>query len=138
MNYLIDTNIISEVRKGERCDPNVSSWYASIDDQGLYLSVLVIGEIRKGIEIVRARDPSRAQVIEKWLATVIAAFGDRILPIDEPIAEEWGRMNAKRSVPTIDGLLAATAIIHNMILVTRNTSDVDDLGAQVLDPFQEI
>ena len=136
MNYLIDTNIISEVRKADRCDPKVSTWYASIGDDSLYLSVLVVGEIRKGIELARIKDPAQARALEKWLAAVIAAFGDRILPIDDAIAEEWGRMSAKRPVPTIDGLLAATAAVHDMTLVTRNTSDVANLGARLLDPFE--
>ncbi len=136
MNYLIDTNIISEVRKADRCDPKVSAWYASIGDDSLYLSVLVVGEIRKGIELARTKDPAQANALEKWLAAVIAAFGDRILQIDDAIAEEWGRMSAKRPVPTIDGLLAATAAVHDMTLVTRNTSDVANLGARILDPFE--
>jgi predicted nucleic acid-binding protein len=136
VNYLIDTNIISEVRKADRCDPKVSAWYASIGDDSLYLSVLVVGEIRKGIELARTKDPAQANALEKWLAAVIAAFGDRILQIDDAIAEEWGRMSAKRPVPTIDGLLAATAAVHDMTLVTRNTSDVANLGARILDPFE--
>jgi len=136
VNYLIDTNIISEVRKADRCDPKVSDWYASIGDDSLYLSVLVVGEIRKGIELARTKDPAQARALEKWLAAVIAAFGDRILPIDDAIAEEWGRMSAKRPVPTIDALLAATAAVHDMTLVTRNTSDVANLGARILDPFE--
>ena len=136
MNYLIDTNIISEVRKAHRCDPKVSAWYASISDDSLYLSALVIGELRKGIELSRANEPARARSLEKWLNDVIEAFGDRILPIDNVIAEEWGRMGAKRPVSTVDGLLAATAVVHKMTLVTRNTRDVVDLGAKTLNPFK--
>jgi len=136
VNYLIDTNIISEVRKAHRCDPKVSAWYASISDDSLYLSALVIGELRKGIELCRANEPARARSLEKWLNDVIEAFGDRILPIDNVIAEEWGRMGAKRPVSTVDGLLAATAIVHKMTLVTRNTRDVIDLGAKILNPFK--
>ena len=90
MNYLIDTNIISEVRKGRRCDPNVASWYEIIEDASLYLSVLVIGEIRKGIERVRPKDNAQANAIENWLAAVDKAFGERILPIDRAVANEWG------------------------------------------------
>jgi predicted nucleic acid-binding protein len=136
MNYLIDTNIISEVRKGRRCDPNVASWYEIIEDASLYLSVLVIGEIRKGIERVRAKDNAQANAIENWLAAVDKAFGERILPIDRAVANEWGRLNASRPLPVIDGLLAATAKIHHMTLVTRNTADIADLGAHILNPFE--
>lgn len=135
MNYLIDTNIISEVRKGERCDSNVAAWYGSIDDASLYLSVLVLGEVRKGIERARPKDPGRARALEKWLSAVGEAFAGRILPVDEAVAEEWGRMNAKRPISTVDGLLAATAKVHRMTLAIRNTADVADLGAHVINPF---
>ena len=136
MNYLIDTNIISEVRKGRRCDPNVASWYEKIEDASLYLSVLVIGEIREGIERVRSKDNAQANALEKWLLAVEKAFGERILPIDRAVAHEWGRLNASRPLPVIDSLLAATANIHRMTLVTRNTADMADLNVHVLNPFE--
>ena len=135
MNYLIDTNIISEIRKNLRCDRNVAAWYASIKDEELYLSVLVAGEIRKGIELARPRDPAKAVALERWLKAVDAAFGDRILRIDRAVTEEWGCMSAQRPIPVIDGLLAATAKVHGMTLVTRNDADVAELGARVLNPF---
>ncbi len=136
MNYLIDTNIISEVRKGRRCDPNVANWYEKIEDASLYLSVLVIGEIRQGIERVRSKDTAQANAIENWLIAVDKAFGERILSVDRAVANEWGRLNASRSLPVIDGLLAATAKIHRMTLVTRNTVDIADLGVHILNPFE--
>jgi len=136
VNYLIDTNIISEVRKGDRCDHRVAAWYASIDDADIYLSVLVLGEIRKGVERARPNDPARARALETWLSTVRESFADRVLPVDQMIADEWGRMGAKRPVSTIDALLAATAKVHSLTLVTRNVADVADLGAHVLNPFE--
>ncbi len=136
MNYLIDTNIISEVRKGTRCDPNVASWYEKIEDASLYLSVLVIGEIRKGIERIRPKDRAQASAIEDWLLAVDKAFGERILPVDRAVANEWGRLNASRPLPVIDSLLAATAKIHRMTLVTRDTADIADLGVRILNPFE--
>lgn len=136
MNYLIDTNIISEVRKGRRCNPNVASWYEKIEDASLYLSVLVIGEIRKGIERVRLRDSAQANAIENWLAAVDSAFGERILPVDRAVANEWGRLNVRRPLPVIDGLLAATAKIHHMTLVTRDTVGIADLDIPILNPFE--
>ncbi|MSO93054.1 MAG: type II toxin-antitoxin system VapC family toxin [Rhodospirillales bacterium] len=136
MSYLIDTNVISEVRKGARCDPHVAAWYESIDDESLYLSVLVLGEIRSGVERARRRDPARAKALDTWLSDVRDAFAERVLPIDRDIADEWGRMSAQRPVPVIDSLLAATAKVHGLTLVTRNVADVAGLGADVLDPFE--
>ena len=136
MNTLLDINIISEVRKGAKCDPNVAAWYASIDDADIFLSVLVLGEIRKGIERARPNDPAAARALEKWLDTVVRSFADRILPVDQAVADEWGRMSAKRPVSTVDALLAATAKIHAMTLATRNVSDVADLGAKFVNPFE--
>jgi len=138
VNYLIDTNVISEVRKGARCNPHVAGWYETIDDASIYLSVLVLGEIRRGIERARAKDPTRARALESWLAAITKSFTDRILPVDQTVADEWGRMSAKRPVSTVDALLAATAKVHRMTLVTRNISDVADLGAEILDPFAPI
>jgi predicted nucleic acid-binding protein len=130
---LIDTNVISELRKGAKCNPNVAAWYSSIVDA--FVSVLVLGEIRKGIERARTNDPARARVLERWLEATMSTFGDRVLPIDQAIADEWGRMSARRPVSTVDGLMAATARVHRMTLVTRNLADVADLGADVLNPF---
>lgn len=136
MNYLLDTNIISEVRKGTKCDPNVAAWYDSIDDADVYLSVLVLGEIRKGVERTRPSDPAKARALEKWLTTVAESFAERILPVDQAVADEWGRMGAKRPVSTVDALLAATAKVHGMTLATRNVSDVADIGADLVNPFK--
>jgi predicted nucleic acid-binding protein len=136
VNYLIDTNIISEVRKGERCNPNVAAWFASVDDADIYLSVLVLGEIRKGVERARSSNPAQARTLEKWLTFVNGSFAERILPIDQAVADEWGRMAAKRPVSTVDALLAATAKVHGMSLATRNVADVADLRADFVNPFE--
>lgn len=135
MNYLIDTNVISELRKGARRDPNVARWYDEIDDTNLYLSVIVLGEIRKGVEKSRPRDPAHARALEKWLLEIGNAFGDRILSIDRAVADEWGRMSAIRTLPAIDALLAATAKVHGMTLVTRDSFDATGLDVRVLNPF---
>ena len=136
MSYLIDTNIISEVRKGDRCDPHVSAWYASIVDEDLFLSTLVLGEIRKGVELARSRDPDKAVALERWLLKIEAAFDGRVLGIDNAVSDRWGRMSAIRPIPVIDGLLAATAITHGLTLVTRNDRDIAGLGAAILNPFR--
>ncbi len=137
MSYLIDTNIISEVRKGERCDTHVSAWYDSIADEDLFLSTLVLGEIRKGVELARLRDAARAVALERWLREVETAFDGRVLGIDNAVSDQWGRMSAIRTVPVIEGLLAATALVNGLTLATRNDRDVAGLGAAVLNPFRE-
>jgi predicted nucleic acid-binding protein len=136
VNYLIDTNIISEARKGQKRDPIFAAWWDSLDDASIYMSVLVLGEIRKGVERARPIAPARAIALERWLATVTRSYAERILPVDQGVADEWGRMSAKRPVSTVDALLAATAKVHRMTLATRNVSDIADLGALYLNPFE--
>lgn len=135
MTWLVDTNIISEIRKGERCHPGVAAWWAEVEERDLFLSVLTLGEIRRGIEGVRHRDPAKAVALERWLRDVSDAFGARIIGLDLGVADAWGRMSAARSVPVIDALLAATAQVHDLVLVTRNTADVSGLGVRTLNPF---
>ncbi|MCE2405995.1 MAG: type II toxin-antitoxin system VapC family toxin, partial [Pseudomonadales bacterium] len=115
--------------------PGVSAWWNSVSEDDLWLSALVLGEIRKGLELVRDRDEFKAEALEKWLDEVISSFGDRVIPIDTAIAEEWGRMTAIRSVSVIDTLLAATAKVHGLTFVTRNVADVAELNVDVLNPF---
>lgn len=136
MTFLIDTNIISEVQKGDRSDPAVAAWWNSVSEDDLWLSPLVLGEIRKGVELVRRRDPQRAEALEGWLAAVMSRFGNRILPVDTAVAAQWGRMNAIRPVPVVDALLAATAKANGLTLVTRNVADVAGLGVDVMNPFE--
>ena len=136
MTFLIDTNIISEVRKGDRGDPAVATWWNGVPEDDLWLSSLVLGEIRKGVELARHRDPRRAEALEVWLTDVMSRFGNRVLPVDTAVAEQWGRMHAARSLPVIDGLLAATAKANGLTLVTRNVADVAELDVDVLNPFE--
>jgi predicted nucleic acid-binding protein len=138
LKYLIDTNIISEVRKGASCDVNVAAWYFSIGDDELYLSTLTLGEIRKGVEQIRPREPAKAAALETWLGEVQRAFAGRVLGIDHEVAAQWGRMSAIRPVPVVDALLAATAARHGLTLVTRNERDVAGLGVAVLNPFRRM
>ena len=136
MSFLIDTNIVSEIRKGSRCDPAVAAWWAGVAEDDLRVSVLVLGEIRKGVELARQRDPQKARALETWLNDLVSDFGERILPVDAAVAEEWGRMAAVRPVPAIDALLAATARTNGLTLVTRNAADVAGLDVEVLNPFE--
>ena len=135
MSFLLDTNVVSELRKRERCDAGVAGWMAAADPDSLFLSVLVIGEIRRGIERVRRRDPATAEVLERWLTRLFETHADRILPVDRQVAEAWGRLDAAASLPTVDGLLAATALVHDFTLVTRNVRDFARTGVACLDPF---
>ncbi len=134
--YLIDTNVISEIRKGRRCDPKVAAWFRQVQDDDLYLSVLVIGEIRQEIERVRARDLRKARALEDWLEQLLAGFAERILKIDDRVAQEWGRLSARGGYPVIDALLAATAMTHNLTPVTGNLKGVERYGARCLNPFE--
>lgn len=133
--FLLDTNVVSEVRKAHRCNAGVARWFAGVSDAELFVSVVVTGEIRYGIERLRRRDSRRAEILERWLEDVVTSYADRVLPIDGRVADAWGRLGAVRPIPVIDGLLAATARVHDMTLVTRNTPDVEGLGVPVLNPF---
>jgi predicted nucleic acid-binding protein len=136
MRFLVDTNVISEVGKGQGCDRNVAAWYRSVELGSVCLSVLVIGELRAGIERVRRRDPDRAAHLDRSLVLTADMFADRIFGIDRRVAETWGRLNAERRVPAVDALIAATALVHGMVVVTRNIRDFAATGVQLLNPFE--
>ena len=138
MSYLIDTNILSELRKRERCNPNVAAWYASTRADELFLSVLVLGEVRRGAERLKKRDPAQARALERWLILAVDQFGDRLLHIDRWVAEEWGRIDAQTPVSPIDGLLAATAQLKDFTLVTRNVKHIVRTGVRYLNPFEPL
>jgi len=136
VKFLLDTNVIAEIRKGSRANAHVRSWFAALDPDAILLSVVTIGEIRKGIENVRRRDAAAARALERWLRRVLRDHRDRILAVDLPVAEEWGRLNVPDPVPVIDGFLAATAKVHGLTLATRNVKDVARSGAEVVNPFE--
>jgi len=128
---------LSELRKGARGNENVRAWFARVEDQDLYVSVLAVGEIRRGIEVVRRRDLRHAASLERWLRGLVVDHGERLLPLDLAVAEEWGRLSAVRSVSVIDTLLAATARVHGLTLATRNVRDVAWTGVDCFNPFEE-
>ena len=136
MSFLVDTNVISELRKGPRSHPRVARWFASLSDDEIFLSVLVVGEIRRGIERIRGRDAKAARSLDVWLNRLVSAYADRILPVDREVAEEWGRTGVPRPVPVVDGLIAATAKVHGLTLATRNTRDVASTGVAVVNPWE--
>ena len=140
MNYLLDTNCISEPAR-EKPEPRVLAWLDAVDESQFYLSVLTLGEIRKGASALP--DSRRRSRLETWLERQVKVrFAGRILPITDDIAERWGWLAAEaktrgRSLPVIDGLLAATALHHNLVLVSRNVSDFLTTSVPVLNPWQE-
>lgn len=137
MSYLLDTNVISEIRKGARCNEIVAAWWSTIEEDEIFFSVLTIGEIRRGVENIRRRDPRSAAVLERWLLRLIRQHRERILMIDLDIVEEWAQMNVPNPLATVDGLLAATAKVHGLTLVTRNVSDIARTGVPLLNPWQK-
>lgn len=135
MSYLVDTNVLSELRRRQP-DANVLRWFAARPAGTLYLSVLTLGEIRKGVEALH--DQHRKLPLLDWLEADLPAFFEgRILPVDAAVAKVWGHMqaNAGRPLPAIDSLLAATAQHHGLMLVTRNVRDVEGLGVSVVNPW---
>jgi predicted nucleic acid-binding protein len=137
VSYLVDTNVLSEWRKGARANAGVVSWFEEVADDEIHISVLTVGELRCGINKIERRDASTARVLDGWLRGIVEGFHERLVPIDQAVAVEWGRMNAARSLPVVDGLLAATAKVHGLTLVTRNTKDVAPTGIHCLNPFRD-
>lgn len=135
MSWLLDTNVVSEIRKGSRGDPGVVQWSAGRDDDA-WLSVLTVGEIRRGIELKRRRDEVAARHLDLWLEGLVNAFSSRILPVDQRVAEVWARLNVPDPRPVVDTLIAATAVVHGLTLVTRNTKDFEGAGVRLFNPFE--
>lgn len=132
--FLLDTNVVSELRKRERCAPKVNAWAQSTEPNQNFLSVLVIGELRRGAILRRRSDCAAADLLEQWIARLTHLYSDRILPITLEIAQEWGRLSALRPISPEDGLLAATANVHRLTFVTRNTKNMQGLGVTILNP----
>ena len=135
--FLLDTNVVSELRKGARANPGVVAWIAEVDDSELFLSVLVAGELRQGVERLRLRDAPSAAHLDRWCSALIDGYADRLLPVDVRIADLWGRLNSPDPISAVDGLLAATAIVHGLTLVTRNVKDVARTGVMLHNPFTD-
>jgi toxin FitB len=135
VRFLLDTNVISEIRKRDRAHPNVAGWVARTPVREIGTSVIVLAEIRRGIELKRRSDPGQTDALDRWFAGMRTRLDDRVLPIDEPIAEAWARLSVPDPLPLVDGLLAATAKVHGLTLVTRNLADVARTGVSLLDPF---
>ena len=135
MKFLLDTNVISEIRKRDRAHPNVVRWVAHTPVVDIGTSVVVLAEIRRGVELKRRSDRKQAEALDRWFAQMRARLADRVVPIDEPIAEAWAILGVPDPLPLIDGLLAATAKVRGLTLVTRNVADIVRTGVSVFDPF---
>jgi toxin FitB len=139
VDYMLDSDVLSQLAKGGRADPGVIAWLRSVEPDSLYLSVLTLGEIRVGVEQEVGRAPARAAALDRWLAEVTSNYSDRLLDVDGQVADEWGRMKARtkpgRTVPDIDCLIAATASVRGLVVVTGNTRHFKDLAVEVLNPF---
>lgn len=137
MSFLLDTNVVSETRKSSRMNGGLRRWLSSVDAGELYISALVLGEIRLGIERLRRRDRRHAEELEVWISALRSNYAEKVLAVDAQAAEEWGRMNLPDPISTRDGLMAATALTRGMTFVTRNTTDVERTGVKLLNPFEE-
>jgi predicted nucleic acid-binding protein len=135
VKFLLDTNVISEIRKRDRAHPNVKRWVTGTPVDDIGTSVLVLAEIRRGIELKRRSDPEQVSSLDRWFLQMRLGLGTRVLIVDEPVAEAWALLGIPHPLPLIDGLLAATAKVHSLTLVTRNVADIAATGVQLLDPF---
>ena len=133
MSLLLDTTVVSELRKGYGADPHLLAWFQGVDDRDIHLSVIVIAELRR--VVLAGRDPANAAKLERWLWRLCATHADRILPVDGRVADHWGRLTALKHGSVVDTLMAATALVHGLVLVTRNVKDVAWTGVSYLDPF---
>lgn len=135
MTYLIDTNVLSETRKRQPAR-EVTDWIAATPADRLHVSVLSLGEIEQGIARIRARgDRQQASALERWLRDVEDGFADRVLPVTLSVATAWGRYTYDQPLPVVDALIAATARVHGMTVVTRNIKDFERAGIQTVNPF---
>ncbi len=135
--FLLDTNVLSELRKEDRCNPGVREWIEGHASEAVFVSVLVLGEIRQGIERIRLRDDRQARALEAWLKRLRVEFADRILAVDERIADQWGRLGLRRPVPPVDAFIAATALVHDLAVVSRDEEGFRNSGVQVVNPFSK-
>lgn len=136
--YLIDTNVISEARKQSRADPGVTAFFQRVakDHCPVYLSVVTVGELRRGVDLIRHRgDLPQARLLEDWLADVLAHYAHQILPFDVDAAQIWGRLRVPHPAHELDKQIAATALLHDLTVVTRNVADFEGTGVKLLNPF---
>jgi len=134
--YLVDTNVVSEARKGKKANVVVRKFWEETDPADIYISAQTIGEIRRGIENIRYRgDATQAAQLEAWLDIVVSQYADRVFSFDVDCAQVWGKLISPHPQHPIDKQIAAIALIHNMTVVTRNVDDFEHTGVQLENPF---
>ena len=133
--FLLDTNVVSELRKRDRADGHVREWLSENVDGEFWLSALVAAELRRGVELIDRRDPAAGATLREWLESTMTDYADRILPVTVAIGQRWAVLSVPDPLPVIDGLLAATALEHDLTLATRNVSDVERTGVTLANPF---
>ena len=138
--YLVDTDVVSNLRKGARSNAGVRRFFDEVRTGGsrLWLSVVTIGEIRRGVEMIRRRDVAQADVLERWLDVLTVDFADRLLPVDADVAQLWGRLRVPHHENSSDKLIAATALINGLTVVTGNRRHFEPIGVPFIDPFAEV
>jgi hypothetical protein len=136
VSYLVDTNVVSEVRKSKRANSKVLAWWDSVQTSRMYLHVLTIGEIHRGIVLLRDTDPKQARFLGIWLKGLSRYFRGRLVTIDLQASLIWAEIQSRGTIPHVDALIAASAIRHDLTLVTRNIRDIHDTGVRYLNPFE--
>ena len=134
---LVDTNVVSELKRGARASPRVLDWFSKIPPERIYTSVIVLGELRRGIELLDRRDRPQARELARWYDAVCQRLGSRVLGIDEQVMMAWARISVPDMPPAYDGLIAATALVHGMTVATRNSAVYRRAGVEVIDPWQD-
>jgi len=134
MAYLLDTCIVSELRRAN-CNAGVAAWMSSIEPDEAFLSVITLGEIRRGIELHRTKDARAAGALDRWLLGLESHYAERVLPITSAVADRWGRLSPGQPLPVSDGLIAATGLEHKLTVATRNMADFQRSGVNTLNPF---
>ncbi|MEV0649258.1 type II toxin-antitoxin system VapC family toxin [Phytomonospora sp. NPDC050363] len=134
MRYLLDTNVLSELQR-PKPDDELIKWFDEVEERWMCTSVIVIGEIKRGIESLRRRDPAQAARRDPWYDDLVAWGSERLLPVTLPIMVDWARMSVPDPLPALDGLIAATARVHDLAVVTRNVADFKRAGVAIVNPF---
>jgi len=135
LRVLIDANVLSELRRGRNAAPAVVAWFAALPIDEVFTSVVALGEMRRGIELVARRDKLQAEVLERWYARMRRRLGDRVIAVDEEVMIVWSKITVPDMLPDYDDLIAATALVHRMPVATRNVADYLRVGVDVIDPW---